>query len=271
MPELPEVETTRRGLEPVLVGRAFREVVVRESRLREPVPEALPELLRGRRLRALERRAKYLLFRYAHGTLLLHLGMSGSLRLARSVETPRKHDHLRFGIADDRELRFHDPRRFGLCVWIEGDPFLDPRLARLGPEPLGAAFTADALAANLRGRKAAVKLLLMDQAVVVGVGNIYASEALHGAGIRPGRPGGRLRPDDCARLVHSVRRVLRQALRAGGTTLRDFVNGHGEAGSFALALRVYGREGLPCLSCATPIQSRVIGQRSSFWCPNCQS
>lgn len=271
MPELPEVETTRRGLAPLLVGRAFRGVEIRDGRLREPVPESLPALLAGRRLRALERRAKYLLFRYAHGTLLLHLGMSGSLRIAPRGEPLRRHDHLRFTLAGGRELRFHDPRRFGLCAWLAGDPLLDARLARLGPEPLGDAFDAAALRAALRGRKAAVKLLLMDPAVVVGVGNIYASEALFRAGIRPARAGGSLRSAEIERLVAAVRSVLREALRAGGTTLRDYVDGGGEPGAFQVRLRVYGRGGEPCTVCATPIRSRVLGQRSTFWCPACQA
>jgi formamidopyrimidine-DNA glycosylase len=209
VPELPEVETTRRGLAPLLVGRTFRSVEIRDGRLREPVPTALPALLADRRLGALERRAKYLLFRYAHGTLLLHLGMSGSLRLAPRGEPLRRHDHLRFTLVGSRELRFHDPRRFGLCVWLTGDPLLDARLARLGPEPLGDEFDGDSLRAALRGRKAAVKVLLMDPAVVVGVGNIYASEALFRAGIRPARAGGSLRTAETERLVAAVRELAR--------------------------------------------------------------
>lgn len=271
MPELPEVETTRRGLEPLLVGRAFQAVEVRERRLRVPVPPRLAQLLARRPLLRLERRAKFLLFRYAHGTLLIHLGMSGSLRLAARGEPLRKHDHLRFVLDRARELRFHDPRRFGLCAWINGDPRADPRLAGLGPEPLGADFHAAYLADRLRGRKAAVKGLLMNPAIVVGVGNIYASEALHEAGIRPGRAGGRIRPAEAARLVAAVRVVLRRALRAGGTTISDFVNGHGEAGSFAVSLKVYGRAGLPCTVCGSAIKSSILAQRSSFWCAACQS
>lgn len=271
MPELPEVETTRRGLEPLLRGKSFTTVVVRERRLREPVTRGLPRLLAGHPLRALERRAKYLLFRYGHGTLLLHLGMSGSLRLARPGEALRKHDHLRFALGDGGELRFHDPRRFGLCLWLRGDPHADPRLAGLGPEPLGPRFDGAALQAALRGRRAAIKPLLMDPAVVVGVGNIYASEALHRAGIRPGRAGGRLTGPECVRLAGAVRAVLRDALRAGGTTLRDYVSGRGESGRFAVRLRVYDRAGEPCLVCRTPIRSRVLGQRSTFWCPACQA
>jgi formamidopyrimidine-DNA glycosylase len=270
VPELPEVETTRRGLAPLLVGRTFRSVEIRDGRLREPVPTALPALLADRRLGALERRAKYLLFRYAHGTLLLHLGMSGSLRLAPRGEPLRRHDHLRFTLVGSRELRFHDPRRFGLCVWLTGDPLLDARLARLGPEPLGDEFDGDSLRAALRGRKAAVKVLLMDPAVVVGVGNIYASEALFRAGIRPARAGGSLRTAETERLVAAVREVLLAALRAGGTTLRDYVDGGGEAGAFRVRLRVYGRAGEACTVCAAPIRCRVLGQRSTFWCPTCQ-
>lgn len=271
MPELPEVETTRRGLEPLLRGRVIRDVEVREARLREPVAPQLPARIAGRRLRALERRAKYLLFRFAHGTLLVHLGMSGSLRIAPRDEALRKHDHLRFVLSGGRELRFHDPRRFGLCAWVEGDPLQDPRLAALGPEPLGPHFDGATLRRAFHGRRAATKILLMDPRVVVGVGNIYASEALHRAGLRPGRAAGRLGKADCAWLAAEVRSVLREAIRAGGSTLRDFVNGAGEAGAFQVRLRVYARDGQPCRTCGTAIRRGVHGQRASYWCPRCQT
>jgi formamidopyrimidine-DNA glycosylase len=271
VPELPEVETTRRCLEPLLRGRAFGAIELRERRLREPVPADLPARLRGMPLRALERRAKYLLFRYAHGTMLMHLGMSGSLRIAARGEALRKHDHLRFGLAGGRELRYHDPRRFGLCLWLDGDPLQDARLANLGPEPLAAGFGGATLLRAFRSRRAAVKPTLMDPGVVVGVGNIYASEALHRAGIRPGRAAGRVGAVECERLAASVRAVLREALCVGGTTLRDYVSGSGNPGAFAVRLRVYGREGEPCPRCRKPIRRGVHGQRASFWCSACQA
>ncbi len=270
MPELPEVETTRRGLEPELLGRAFRAVEVRDGRLRQPVPAELPRLLKGRRLLALERRAKYLLFRYAHGTLLIHLGMSGSLRIAPRGSDRRKHDHVCFGLSGGRELRLHDPRRFGFCTWIAGDPTLDSRLAALGPEPLGKDFHHLDLMKRFHGRSAAVKVLIMDPKIVVGIGNIYASETLFRAGIRPSRPGSRIQTEEARRIVRSARAVLRSALRAGGTTLRDFVGGDGEPGQFEVRLQVYGRAGEPCERCAGPIHSQVLGQRMSYWCPRCQ-
>jgi formamidopyrimidine-DNA glycosylase len=271
VPELPEVETTRRGVAPLLEGRRLRGLVVREPRLRQPVPADLARRLVGARVERVERRAKYLIFRCAGGgSVLLHLGMSGSLRHCRGEEPLRKHDHLRFLLAQGGELRFHDPRRFGLCLWLEDPVFEHPLLRGLGPEPLAAEFGAESLRAALRGRRAAIKTLLLDGRIVVGVGNIYASEALHRAAIRPTRPGRSLSREECARLVASIRAVLQSALRAGGTTLRDYLQQGGEPGRFAVRLRVYGRAGANCARCGGRIRSKVLGQRSTFWCGDCQ-
>ena len=269
MPELPEVETTRRGVMPLLVGRRVQAVTVRERRLRRPVTAGLAGKLQDQNLRAVERRSKYLLFRFDTGTLLIHLGMSGSLRVVRRGEVLRKHDHVDFDFGATRVLRYHDPRRFGLVLWTSGGA-AHPLLAHLGPEPLEEDFTAAYLRERARGRRVAVKPFLMDGKVVVGVGNIYASEALFRAGIRPGRAAGRLSMPDCARIVVATREVLRAAIREGGTTLRDFVGSDGEPGYFAQELAVYGRTGAPCRNCEAPIRQRVLGQRSTFWCPSCQ-
>ncbi len=271
MPELPEVETTRRALVPLVEGRAFTSLEVREPRLRQPVPADLADRLVGRRIQRIERRGKYLLFRTARGSLLVHLGMSGSLVVAACNAPLRKHDHLRFGLAARRELRFHDPRRFGLCLWLAGEPSLHPLLRDLGPEPLGAEFHAAALHARLRNRKAAVKALLMDSRVVVGLGNIYAAEALFLAGVRPARRAGRVSLEEAGRIVAGARQVLSEALEAGGTTLRDYRSGSGDPGRFATRLRVYGRVGQPCVRCGLPIRARVVGQRMSYWCSECQT
>lgn len=271
MPELPEVETTRRGLAPVIEGKKFLGLEVRERRLRVPVPRNLAGHVVGPPVRRLERRAKYLLFRFDEGTLLVHLGMSGSLRLARAGETLKKHDHLRFILGRKWELRFHDPRRFGLCLWIEGEPLHHPLLRDLGPEPLSPDFDAGSLRQSLKERKAPVKQLLLDSRLVAGVGNIYASEALFRAGVRPTRPGGRLSQAECEALVASVKEVLALAIAAGGTSLRDYVSGSGELGAFEVDLMVYGRAGDGCRRCGGRIRMRRLGQRSSFWCGGCQS
>ncbi|AGA31814.1 Formamidopyrimidine-DNA glycosylase [Thioalkalivibrio nitratireducens DSM 14787] len=270
MPELPEVETTRSGLEPHLQGRRIRELVVREPRLRWPVPPELPAMLSGRQVRRLDRRAKYLLLGTDGPGVLLHLGMSGSLRRCLPDAPLRPHDHLSFRLDDGFEIRLHDPRRFGCCLPLPDPPRLHPLLSTLGPEPLGDAFDGDYLHYLSRGRRAPVKAFIMDQQVVVGVGNIYASEALFLAAIRPGRAAGRVSRAEYRALATSVRSVLARAIAEGGTTLRDFVREDGTHGYFRQRLRVYGREGQPCVSCATPIRTRRIGNRASSYCPACQ-
>lgn len=269
MPELPEVETIRRGLAPLIVGRAITGVVLRTPRLRWPLDRRLRTLLPGRRVEALERRAKYLLLRCTDGTLLVHLGMSGRLCVCPADLAPGRHDHADLVFDDGSCLRFTDPRRFGAILWCAAAEE-HPLLAGLGPEPLSAALTGDYLAERAAGRRVAVKSFIMDQRVVVGVGNIYASEALFRAGIDPARPAGRISGERYARLAGAIRAVLEEALAAGGTTLRDFRDGQGNPGYFAVQLQVYGRAGQPCPHCAAPIRCRRIGQRSSYYCPRCQ-
>lgn len=269
MPELPEVETTRRGLAPHLLGRTVVGLEVRQPRLRWPLPAELRETLPGQRILDVERRAKYLLVHTEPGSALLHLGMSGSLRVLPASTPAGAHDHVDWRLDSGHVLRFTDPRRFGSQLWQPRGQ-THPLLAGLGPEPLSDAFDGDLLWARSRGRKAAVKLLLMDQAVVVGVGNIYASEALFAAGIHPKRPAGSISRERYARLADEVKRILAYAIRRGGTTLRDFISPDGLPGYFEQELFAYGREGEPCRVCGTPIRAIVLGQRSTFFCPRCQ-
>jgi formamidopyrimidine-DNA glycosylase len=270
MPELPEVETTRRGIEPHLRGQRITDVVVRDARLRWPVPADLRAVLRGQRVIGVARRAKYLLIALERGTLIVHLGMSGSLRVASGNEPPRPHDHVDLLLDGGRMLRLHDPRRFGSVHFTPDDPARYWLLADLGAEPLSEAFDGALLARAAHGRRAAVKTLIMDARVVVGVGNIYASESLYLAGIHPARGCARIASARYAALAQSIRHVLSRAIADGGTTLRDFVNAVGEPGYFAQSLNVYGRAGSPCRSCGAAIKSRVIAQRNTFYCALCQ-
>jgi formamidopyrimidine-DNA glycosylase len=274
MPELPEVETARRGIAPALTGATLRQAAIRQPRLRWPVPADLNAQIAGQTVVRVDRRAKYLLLVLERGSVMLHLGMSGSLRVLPDTEPPQAHDHvdLHFDAVDGRSqiLRLRDPRRFGAVLWHAGPAHTHPLLAGLGPEPFDPDFNADYLHRRLRGRRTAIKLALMDQALVVGVGNIYASEALFDAGIRPGRAAGRLSRADCQRLVHAVRRTLEAAITAGGSTLRDFTQANGAPGYFQHAHQVYGRASQPCQRCGTPIRQQRHGQRSTFWCPTCQ-
>ncbi len=270
MPELPEVETTLRGLAPHLSGQCVANVVIRQPQLRWPVPRTLPGQLRNQTIRALHRRAKYLLLEFDHGTLILHLGMSGSLRIL-PVGTPAgKHDHFDLILDNGKLMRLRDPRRFGSVLWHAGDVSDHPLLARLGPEPLESEFDAAYLYRATRNRKAAIKLVIMDNHVVVGVGNIYASEALFRAGIRPQLAAGKLSLPRCARLVEEIRATLAAAIKQGGSTLRDFVNSAGEPGYFQQQYFVYGKAGDRCRKCTAIIKLIRQGQRSSFYCPNCQ-
>lgn len=272
MPELPEVETIRRGLLPYLIGRRFEALTVRDPRLRWPVEADLADHLVGRRIASLDRRGKYLLMRLDNqDRLLVHLGMSGRLRVYPDAPPPPgAHDHLEWRLEGGLTLRLQDPRRFGAVLrWAASDPG-HPLLDHLGPEPFDPAFNGDYLYELSRGRRAAVKTFLMDGETVVGCGNIYAAEALFRAGLRPGRAAGGVPRSGYHRLVDSVRAILETAIAQGGTTLRDFAGAHGEAGYFQQDLFVYGREGLPCRVCSTPIQSRRIGQRASGYCPGCQ-
>ena len=270
MPELPEVETTRRGIARHLVGQTVKGVVVRNPHLRQPVPRSLARELPGQVIAAVERRGKYLLLRAGPGTVLIHLGMSGSLRVIDSRVPPGKHDHVDMELANGRCLRFSDPRRFGLVLWVRDDPLCHPLLQRLGPEPLGNGFDGDYLFERSRSRRVAVKQFLMDASVVVGVGNIYANEALYAAGIDPRRAAGRISRQRYQRLAEGVKAVLRQAIGHGGTTLRDFSDSDGRPGYFAQELMVYGREGEQCKECGAAIQRISQGQRSTWYCPRCQ-
>ncbi|WP_353979885.1 bifunctional DNA-formamidopyrimidine glycosylase/DNA-(apurinic or apyrimidinic site) lyase [Salinicola endophyticus] len=270
MPELPEVETTRRGIAPHVEGREIVEVIVRSRSLRVPVPVDLEAALIGARFGELARRAKYLLLPVGDRSLLWHLGMSGSLRLARVGDLPKKHDHVDVVVEGGAILRYHDPRRFGFVDWLAPDVASDPRLARLGPEPLSPDFDGARLYTLSRGRRAAIKPFIMDNAVVVGVGNIYASEALFMAGIDPRRAAGRVSRERYARLAEAIKTVLAAAITQGGTTLRDFVSGSGEPGYFAQRLNVYGRGGEPCRECGHLLRQVTLGQRASVYCPICQ-
>jgi formamidopyrimidine-DNA glycosylase len=269
MPELPEVETSRRGIAPWIEHQRIESVTVRDRRLRWPVPDGLEARLCGQTVRTLRRRAKYLLFETDAGSAMLHLGMSGSLRIIDADEPAGKHDHVDIRVADGKALRFRDPRRFGSLLWTE-DPERHPLLRDLGPEPLGDEFDGDHLWRLSRGRRIAVKPFIMNAAIVVGVGNIYASESLFRAGIHPKRAAGRVSRQRYEQLAAAIRSVLERAIRAGGTTLRDFHGGDGEPGYFRQKLDVYGRDGEPCHRCDEPVRAVVLGQRSTFYCARCQ-
>ena len=270
MPELPEVETTRRGLRPYALRRRIVALEVYEPRLRWPVPRNLPNKVAGQRIVRTGRRAKYLLLELESGTLLLHLGMSGNLRVVPAQAPRVSHDHFDLVLDSGLALRFNDPRRFGSLLYTSGDPQQHPLLAGLAPEPFAAAFDADYLWRTTRRRRVAIKQLLMNSRLVVGVGNIYASEALFRARIRPKRQARTLSRAEAARLVRAVRTVLAQAIRAGGTTLRDYLGADGAPGYFRQRLYVYERRGKPCRRCGTPVRAVTQGQRSTYYCPSCQ-
>ena len=270
MPELPEVETTRRGLEPHLTGRRIARVAVRHRGLRWKVRADLPRLLIGRTIRRLDRRSKYLLIECDGGWLIVHLGMSGSLRVVPADLPPGKHDHIDIVLDSGKALRLTDPRRFGAVLWCEGDVAQHELLRGLGPEPLGSEFDGGYLYRATRRRSAAIKLVIMDSHVVVGVGNIYASEALFRAGIKPQLAANRLSKPRGEKLVQAIRQTLREAIKKGGSSLRDFVGSDGEPGYFQQHYFVYGRAGEPCRVCGSTIRQVKQGQRSSFYCPACQ-
>ncbi|MGN8157967.1 bifunctional DNA-formamidopyrimidine glycosylase/DNA-(apurinic or apyrimidinic site) lyase [Salinisphaera sp. RV14] len=271
MPELPEVETTRAGVEPHVAGQRVRTVIVRQPQLRWPVSAALACDLPGQTIHGVRRRAKYLLFAADTGHVCLHLGMSGRLRVVPADTPAQTHDHVDIVLESDMTLRFNDARRFGSLFWLTGDPQAFPLLARLGPEPLSDDFDGTWLKARSAGRRSAVKAFIMDAAVVVGVGNIYASEALHAAGIHPRRAAGRIGASRYEALAVAIKRVLGEAIAVGGTTLRDYIGVNGDTGYFQLSLAAYGREGQLCPRGCGPIRREVIGQRSTFFCPVCQT
>jgi formamidopyrimidine-DNA glycosylase len=270
MPELPEVETTLRGIAPHFSKRRITDVVIRNPKLRWPIPENLPKLLHGQVVRSLQRRAKYLLISFDHGTLILHLGMSGSLRILPLGTPAEKHDHFDLVLDDGQLMRLRDPRRFGAVLWQAGDAAQHPLLAALGPEPLGPDFNGEYLHLATRSRNAAIKLAIMDSHLVVGVGNIYANESLFRAGIRPQRAANKLSLPRCRHLAQNIKEVLLEAIKQGGSTLRDFVHSDGSSGYFQQNYFVYGRTGEPCRVCGTTIKQIRQGQRSTFYCPICQ-
>lgn len=273
MPELPEVETTLRGITPALLGHQVADIVVRNPALRLPVEIDLPAT-RGRRITALHRRAKYILIEIGDGQdpggLIIHLGMSGALRICPSSQPPRAHDHVDLVLENGACLRFNDPRRFGLFTSWKPPLQQHPLFRHLGPEPLGPEFDGAYLHRRSRGLRLAVKNFIMDARVIAGMGNIYASEALHMAGIHPLRAAGRISLERYGKLVEAIKDVLERAIRQGGTTLRDFMGPDSRPGYFAQDLMVYEREGEPCFCCRGPIRRKVIGQRSSYYCPHCQ-
>lgn len=270
MPELPEVETTRLGLIPKIRGERIDRVVVRNGRLRWPVPKTLPRVMSGQIVREIDRRGKYLLWDCGSGFLLSHLGMSGSLRVLPAWQTPETHDHIDIAFDNGALVRYTDPRRFGAMLWIAGRDAVHPLLDSLGPEPLSDAFDGAHLFARSRGRRVSVKEFIMNGQVVVGVGNIYASESLFLSGIHPSRAAGRLSRSRYERLAAAIKKTLANAIAAGGSSLRNYVQADGEPGYFQLNTFVYDGEGKPCRVCNTPIRGMRHGQRSTYYCPACQ-
>ena len=269
MPELPEVETTRRGIKKHLVDKKVTDVIVRHRQLRWPVPKNLASHIKNKKINGVDRRGKYLLIQFSTGTLMIHLGMSGSLRVLAKDTPAEKHDHFDLVLSSGKCLRLRDPRRFGSVLWT--DDWQQHKLVKdLGPEPLSTKFNADYLFEQSRKRKVAVKNFIMNSQVVVGVGNIYASESLFRAHIRPTRMAGKITKAEATRLVKVIKDVLKEAIKQGGTTLRDFTASDGKPGYFKQKLAVYGREGEPCLHCKTIIKQVTIGQRASYYCPTCQ-
>ena len=274
MPELPEVEVTKRGIAPYVTGRLVERVDVRTLALRWPVPPDLARTLTRQAVRRVERRGKYLLFETDAGWFIVHLGMTGTLRVLRPEQAgaPAKHDHIDW-IFDEFVLRYRDPRRFGAVLWharADGDVYAHPLLANLGVEPFTDDFTGELIFRRTRGRTASIKQVLLAGEVVVGVGNIYASESLFRAGIRPTTAAGRVSLARCERLAEAVRATLAAAIERGGSTLRDFVGSNGESGYFQLDCFVYDRAGEPCRVCGAPIRQIVQGQRSTYYCAHCQ-
>ncbi|MBS3804308.1 MAG: bifunctional DNA-formamidopyrimidine glycosylase/DNA-(apurinic or apyrimidinic site) lyase [Oleiphilaceae bacterium] len=269
MPELPEVETTRQGIAPHMEGRRIEKITVRDRRLRWPIPEDLPGRMTGQQVLAVDRRGKYLLFRFPQGSAIVHLGMSGSLRLITDQSPPLRHDHVEVILDQGTTLRYNDPRRFGCWLWAE-DPYQHPLLASLGPEPLDTTFSGPYLHRLSQGKTTPVKHFLMDSRTVVGVGNIYANEALFKAGIHPRRSAGRISRDRYTLLAQAIRETLSAAILMGGTTLRDFINSDGKPGYFSQSLQVYGRGGAPCHQCAAQLKEIRMSQRTTVYCGQCQ-
>ncbi|WP_372964184.1 bifunctional DNA-formamidopyrimidine glycosylase/DNA-(apurinic or apyrimidinic site) lyase [Marinobacter sp.] len=269
MPELPEVETTRQGIAPHCEGQAITKTLIRNGKLRWPVPEDLPDRLQGQTIRSVDRRAKYLFLHLDGGTVIVHLGMSGSLRVITNNAPADKHDHVELTLENGRILRFNDPRRFGCWLWAD-DCNTHPLIKNLGPEPLSDEFGGATLYRLSRNKQTPIKSFIMDNHVVVGVGNIYANEALFKAGIHPKRKAGRISLDRYHKLAEAIKETLRAAILMGGTTLRDFVNSDGKPGYFAQSLLVYGRGGMACAECHVGLKEIRMNNRSTVYCPRCQ-
>lgn len=270
MPELPEVETTKLGITPYLVGQTISSVRVRQSKFRIPVPEDINERCAGHSILSVFRRAKYLLIELSQGYLLIHLGMSGHLRIVEEQSPPAKHDHLDLVLNSGYALRFCDPRRFGLFIYIEEKPHTHPLLNHLGPEPLTADFNGDYLFQKLSKSSKPIKSCIMTNEIVVGVGNIYATECLYFCQIHPNRPAKTLTHTNCHQLAEEIKRILQEAITAGGTTLKDFYSFEGKPGYFSLSLQAYGRQNQPCFRCGNLLESLTIAGRNSSFCPQCQ-
>ena len=270
MPELPEVETTCRGIAPSITDQIVAKVIVRQPKLRWPIPKNLNTKLKGQIINSVSRRGKYLLLGSDVGTVIIHLGMSGSLRIIDSKTSPEKHDHVDIVFENGKCLRLRDPRRFGAMLFTTGDPYQHKLLANLGPEPLEHDFNADYLFNKSRKRSITIKSFIMDSKVVVGVGNIYASESLFKAGIHPKKSAGKVSKEKYKLLVKAIKAVLKAAIKSGGTTLKDFTKSDGKPGYFKQSLNVYGRKGLPCPACNKAITHSVIGQRATYYCTQCQ-
>jgi len=270
MPELPEVETTLRGIKPYLLNKKIVTVTVRDRRLRWPVGDEFEQSIERSVINSIQRRAKYLVLENKHGFFIIHLGMSGSLRITNAEETLLKHDHIIFGLANRKQMRFNDPRRFGCALWLGKNPFNHELLKHLGPEPLSNELEASYLFEKSRKRKVTVKNFIMDNKIIVGVGNIYANESLFMSGIRPTRQAGKVSKKEYTLLLKNIQTVLSNAITMGGSTLRDFVGGDGKPGYFQQTLNVYGREGEPCVNCEKTLTHKVIGQRTSVYCTSCQ-
>lgn len=271
MPELPEVETTKRGIAPYVLDKKINQVIVRETRMRWPIPKDFSAQLEQHSVRNIERRAKYLLFALDHGYFMIHLGMSGSLRIVDTNTPAQKHDHVDIHLAGNKTLRFNDPRRFGSVLWLGREAYQHPLLIKLGPEPFDLSFDGDYLFQQSRKKKLAIKNFIMDNHIVVGVGNIYANEALFMSGIRPGKAAGRVSRKQYQLLAKMIVKVLSASIEMGGTTLKDFVGGDGKPGYFQQTLRVYDRAAQPCQQCKTAIKVIRLGQRSTYYCPQCQT
>jgi len=271
MPELPEVETSRRGIEPYILKQTVTDVIIRQKKLRWPIPGTLKPQLTSQLIRQVDRRGKYILLRTDAGTVIIHLGMSGSLRILDKSVAAEKHDHIDICFSNNKVLRLRDPRRFGSVLWTKADPLKHKLIIKLGPEPLSDEFNANYLFNASRNRKTAIKTFLMNSQIVVGVGNIYANESLFSAGINPKRLANKISLPRYEKLVDDIKTILQRSIEQGGTTLRDFTQQDGKPGYFQQTLAVYGRTSEPCIQCGKPLKQITQAQRSTFYCTHCQN